>query len=75
MRRKKTTRRRPTIPARASDPYWLGLDDAELEQLTDAICPESVALKCWEVLRWRRDGHRNEARGKAKVSRPSISVR
>jgi hypothetical protein len=51
------------------------LDDAELEQLTDAICPESVALKCWEVLRWRRDGHRNEARGKAKVSRPSISVR
>jgi len=47
------------------DRYALQLDDAELELLTDAICPESVALKCWELLRWRREGHRNAARSSA----------
>jgi hypothetical protein len=59
-KKKARPRRRP--PRRPVNRYALDLDDGELELLTDAICPESVARKCWELLRWRREGHRNAAR-------------
>jgi hypothetical protein len=56
----KKSRRRP------SDRYLLSLDDDEVEQLRDSICPESVAQKCWQMLRWQREGQRNKARDAAR---------
>lgn len=57
--RKRTRKRSP--PAR-DERYLLGLDDDEVEQLAQGVCPEVTALKCWEMLRWRREGERNNAR-------------
>jgi len=57
---KRTARR--VRPVRATDRYLLGLDDDELEDLQRGICRESVALKCWQLLKWRREAHRNDAR-------------
>jgi hypothetical protein len=53
-------RRRGQLP---DDPsYDLRLEDDEVEQLAKSVCPETVALKCWEMLRWKREAARNRAR-------------
>ena len=70
MPRKKSTKKRTDYEVMVAnlDRYWLHLNDAELEHLTDAVCPESVALKCWEALKWRREAHRNGARAQVIAS-------
>ncbi len=59
-RRVKAGRKR--APGPPSDRYVLGLDDDEVEQLAQGVCPELVALKCWEMLKWQREAARNRAR-------------
>lgn len=53
-----------TVP-RGETGYWLLLDDAQVEQLATGVCPEEIARKCWEMLGWKREHYRNEARERA----------
>lgn len=55
--------------------YVLGIDDAEIEQLVSGICPEAVAKRAWECLKWQRDGQRNEARERAAEHPPRKHLR
>jgi len=54
--------------------YALGIDDAEIDQLVQAICPETVAKRAWECLKWQREGQRNAAREQA-ADRPRKRLR
>lgn len=66
MPRRATIRRAAGVRKRASAPhserYQLGIDDEEIDQLAQGVCPETIALQCWEMLRWKREGARNQAR-------------
>jgi hypothetical protein len=42
--------------------YLVGFDDDEIEQLAQGVCPELVALRAWECLKWKREGARMNAR-------------
>ena len=42
--------------------YQLALSEESVEKLSRGECPEIVALDCWEMLRWKRDGARMNAR-------------
>jgi hypothetical protein len=42
--------------------YWLLLDDNEVELMATGVCPKDVARKCWEMLGWKREHYRNQAR-------------
>ncbi len=42
--------------------YWLLLTDAEVELLATGLCPPEIARKAWEMLGWKREHYRNEAR-------------
>jgi hypothetical protein len=59
-RRAKVGRRRAHGPP--SERYQLGIDDEEIDQLAAGVCPETIALKCWEMLKWQREAKRNRAR-------------
>jgi hypothetical protein len=54
--------------------YTLGIDDTEIDQLVQAICPETVAKRAWECLKWQREGQRNAARDKA-ADRPAHKLK
>ena len=56
------SRRANATARRESERYLLGLDDDEVESLAQGVCPEITALKCFEMLRWRREAARNRAR-------------
>lgn len=45
--------------------YTLDLDDAQVEQMAAGICPDVVSKKCWEMLSWKREHERNQARERA----------
>lgn len=63
MRQHGRRRRNATArPKSESERYLLGLDDDEVEQLAQGVCPEITAFKCFEMLRWRREAARNRAR-------------
>ncbi len=68
--------KRSIVPARPARPkpiryrYELGIDDAEIEQLAVSVCPETVARRAWECLKWQREAQRNAARERA-VDRPA----
>lgn len=53
-----------TVP-RGETRYTIDLTDDMVEQLAQGICPDHVALRCWEMLSWKREHYRNEAREKA----------
>jgi hypothetical protein len=42
--------------------YLLGVDDDEMEKLAQGECPETIALKAFEALKWTREAARNRAR-------------
>jgi len=42
--------------------YVLGIDDDEMEKLAQGECPETVALKAFESLKWTREAARMRAR-------------
>ena len=52
------------IVPRGETTYTIDLDDADVELLASGLCPESVARRCWEMLGWKREHYRNEAREK-----------
>ena len=61
----RSVRRRNSFGARRvheREPYLLGIDDDEIAQLARGECPETIALKCWEMLKWERDAARQRAR-------------
>lgn len=45
--------------------YTIDLDVQTVEELERGICSEALALRMHELLRWRRDAIRAEAREKA----------
>lgn len=47
--------------------YWLLMTDATVELLASGICPPEVARQCWEMLSWKREHYRNNARELAGV--------
>lgn len=74
MTRRKTAEALP-IPDRVRDEtitvpkgeteYWLLLDDAEVELLATGLCPADVSRRAWEMLSWKREHVRNQARSVA----------
>jgi len=58
--------RKKTMPARHAIEekfqYQLGLEDDDVEKLARGEVSEVVALNCWEMLKWKREGARNNAR-------------
>jgi hypothetical protein len=62
--RARATRRLRAAP-KPQARYVLSLYDGEVEQLAEGLCPESVAGRCWEMLKWQREAHRNTARAAA----------
>ena len=50
-----------TVPAGETG-YWLLMDDATVELLASGLCPAHVARQCWDMLGWKREHYRNDAR-------------
>ncbi len=50
-----------TVP-RGECTYRLDLDDDQVELMATGLCPAEVARKCWEMLSWKREHYRNQAR-------------
>ncbi len=42
--------------------YWLLLVDEEVELMAKGVCPADVAKRAWEMLGWKREHYRLEAR-------------
>lgn len=45
--------------------YTIDLDEATVDQLALGLCPETLAQRMHELLRWRRDAYRQQARDRA----------
>lgn len=52
--------RRKTVKGHVS--YGIDLDDATVEALASGVCPEALARRAWEMLKWKREAKRNAAR-------------
>jgi hypothetical protein len=64
-KKRRSVRRKNSFGVRRApehERYLLGIDDDEIDQLARGVCPETIALKCWELLLWQRDGARRNAR-------------
>lgn len=50
-----------TVP-RGETRYTIDLTDDMVELMAQGICPQPVATRCYEMLSWKREHYRNEAR-------------